>query len=191
MKIYVASSWRNKHQPLVVGVLRAAGHEVYDFRNPPNRSGFAWGHVNPRDWQEWTPEEHRAVLDHPVARAGYESDRGAIDACDVCVLVLPSGRSASWEFGYAFGLGKRCIVFMAEPVEPELMYREAEFAFTMAQLGAAVERAPTPPDTSRDEGGTCEACKGTGRKLLGEGATATFDHCYDCKGTGQGRRDGT
>ena len=35
-KIYVASSWRNQHYPEVVRRLREAGHEVYDFRNPPH-----------------------------------------------------------------------------------------------------------------------------------------------------------
>lgn len=35
MKIYVASSWRNTYYPSVVSALRDAGHDVYDFRNPP------------------------------------------------------------------------------------------------------------------------------------------------------------
>ena len=35
-KIYVASSWRNGVYPEVVAKLREAGHEVYDFRNPPS-----------------------------------------------------------------------------------------------------------------------------------------------------------
>lgn len=34
MKIYVASSWKNRVQPHVVKMLRAFGHEVYDFKNP-------------------------------------------------------------------------------------------------------------------------------------------------------------
>lgn len=34
MRIYVASSWRNTHQPEVVAKLRELGHEVYDFREP-------------------------------------------------------------------------------------------------------------------------------------------------------------
>ena len=37
-KIYVASSWRNEYYPEVVAKLREAGHEVYDFRNPPSPS---------------------------------------------------------------------------------------------------------------------------------------------------------
>ena len=35
-RIYVASSWRNQYYPAVVTRLREAGHEVYDFRNPPH-----------------------------------------------------------------------------------------------------------------------------------------------------------
>ena len=37
-KIYVASSWRNEYYPEVVEKLREAGHEVYDFRNPPSNA---------------------------------------------------------------------------------------------------------------------------------------------------------
>ena len=40
-KIYVASSWRNEYYPEVVRQLREAGHEVYDFRNPPSASSGA------------------------------------------------------------------------------------------------------------------------------------------------------
>lgn len=34
MKIYLASSWRHRGQPNLVAILRGAGQEVYDFRNP-------------------------------------------------------------------------------------------------------------------------------------------------------------
>lgn len=33
-KIYVASSWRNKHQQALVNELRQMGHDVYDLKNP-------------------------------------------------------------------------------------------------------------------------------------------------------------
>jgi len=33
LRVYVASSWRNEFQPGVVAVLKADGHEVYDFRD--------------------------------------------------------------------------------------------------------------------------------------------------------------
>lgn len=140
MKIYVASSWRNQHQQSVVCALRRIGHDVYDFLNPaPGYHGFSWSEID-SNWQQWTPDEYRKALQHPIAKRGYDYDIGALRACDVCVLVLPSGRSASWEFGYAMGSGERGIVCQFDPCEPELMYREAEIVTTLAELVAAVAR---------------------------------------------------
>lgn len=134
MKIYVASSWRNLLQPGIVHALRRCGHEVYDFRNPtPGNKGFAWSDIDP-DWQKWTPSAYRDALQHPIAVKGYSYDIEALKACDACVLVLPSGRSASWEFGYAMGQGKKGYVIQLGEVEPELMYREATILTTMNEL---------------------------------------------------------
>ena len=132
--IYVASSWRNLLQPGIVVALRECGHEVYDFRNPaPGNTGFSWSAIDP-DWKDWTPDEYRQALQHPIAKAGYKLDKDALDVCDTCVLVLPSGRSASWELGYAMGRGKRGVVVQLHEVEPELMYREAEIVASMEDL---------------------------------------------------------
>jgi nucleoside 2-deoxyribosyltransferase len=114
MKIYVASSWRNMLQPAVVTILRRCGHEVYDFRNPaPENSGFSWSEIDP-NWLQWTPQEYRTALNHPIAERGFSHDMTALRQCDACVLVLPSGRSASFEFGWAIGAGKRGAVLMLE-----------------------------------------------------------------------------
>lgn len=134
MKIYVASSWRNLLQPGIVHALRRCGHEVYDFRHPaPGNDGFAWSSIDP-DWQRWTTAQYRTALTHPVARAGYKADIEALRGCDACVLVLPAGRSASWEFGYAMGQGKPGYVAMLEPGEPELMFAEATIIGSMNEL---------------------------------------------------------
>ncbi len=101
MKIYVASSWRNDIQPHVVEALRKAGHEVYDFKNPrPGDNGFHWSDIDP-DWQDWTPEQFIEGLRHPIAASGFASDMDALRDCDACVLVLPCGRSAHLEAGWA------------------------------------------------------------------------------------------
>lgn len=122
MKIYVASSWRNIVQPGIVVMLRRCGHEVYDFRNPaPGNEGFSWREIHP-NWEQWTPQQYREALEHPIAKRGFEYDMSALRECDACVLVLPSGRSASFEFGWAIGNGKRGAVVMFEQCEPELMY---------------------------------------------------------------------
>jgi len=136
MKIYVASSWRNHLQPAIVYALRRCGHEVYDFKNPPSGSGFGWeqtgvsrgpgGHVDVETW--------RKMLAHPVAEAGYASDIAALRDCDAVVYVLPCGRSASWEFGYAMGQGKKGYVVAFGETEPELMFREATILATMDEL---------------------------------------------------------
>lgn len=134
MNIYVASSWRNTLQQGIVAALRHCGHEVYDFRNPePGNTGFSWSNIDP-DWQNWTTEQYREALQSPIAKEGYKLDIEALKACDACVLVLPSGRSASWEFGYAMGQGKMGVVVQFDKVEPELMYREARIVSSMAEL---------------------------------------------------------
>lgn len=123
MKIYVASSWRNKYQPRVVEMLRSLGHEVYDFRNPPHGGGgFAWSHID-RDWEKWTPDQYRLALYNPISVNGFKSDFDGMQWADCCVMVLPCGRSAHAEAGWFSGQGKPTYVYMPEYQEPELMYK--------------------------------------------------------------------
>lgn len=125
-RIYLASSWRNPHQPDLVEQFRAAGHEVYDFRNPaPGNSGFSWSEIDP-DWQRWNTEQYLKALDHPVAERGFGFDLGGMEWATHFVLVMPCGRSAHLEAGWAMGAGKpTAILFRGELAEPELMYKLA------------------------------------------------------------------
>lgn len=123
MKIYVASSWRNPHQPRVVELLRELGHEVYDFRNPaPGNKGFAWSEID-EDWEQWTTEEYVEALKHPIAERGFNSDFDGMKWADTCVMVLPCGRSANTEAGWMKGAGKKVFVYSPVKQEPELMYK--------------------------------------------------------------------
>ena len=122
-KVYVASSWRNEFYPKVVRRLREAGHEVYDFRNPPSGDeGFKWSGVS-EDYMEWSPQQYRDMLQHPKAVRQFKNDIEAMEACDTCVLVLPCGRSAHTEAGWFAGRGKMTIAYIPERQEPELMYK--------------------------------------------------------------------
>lgn len=128
MKIYVASSWRNKFHSWVVDRLRFHGHEVYDFKNPGvDKHAFSWKGVIPnyQQGEKVTAEEYRRALTHPRAAQGYAYDIGALKWCDAVVYVLPCGKSASWEFGFAMGEGKAGFVVMFEPDDPDLMFSEA------------------------------------------------------------------
>ena len=125
MKIYVASSWRNEEQPGVVKLLREAEYEVYDFKNPTEGdAGFHWSDIDP-NWQNWTPEEFRDHLNHPIAQEGFSKDINAMHWADVCVLVMPCGRSAHSEAGWMQGHSKPTLILLSDG-EPELMYRMFE-----------------------------------------------------------------
>lgn len=159
MNIYVASSWRNLFQPQVVALLRSLGQTVYDFRNPfhPQREGggFMWSDID-GDWQRWSPAQYRKALEHSIARQGFKSDMEALENADMCLLVLPCGRSAHLELGFAVGQRKKTAVYYPDALvdmavitqpEPELMNKmcdrillgEKELA---AYVGACSTYAP-------------------------------------------------
>lgn len=122
--IYLASSWKNTYYPSVLAALRAAGHDVYDFRNPgAGTDGFKWSNLDP-NWLEWSPEKYKhQLMENPLTEQQFGNDLRAIEACDCCVLLLPCGRSAHTEAGYFAGQGKPVYVLIPEKQEPELMYR--------------------------------------------------------------------
>ena len=126
MNIYVASSWRNLEQEKVVQYLRVAGHDVYDYRHPTNNNeGFHWKEIDD-GYDEWNAAQFRESLEHDIANVGFQYDYNALQWADVCVLVLPCGRSAHLEAGWAIGQGKpTCILLDKKPV-PELMYKMAD-----------------------------------------------------------------
>lgn len=80
------------------------------------------------DWER--AEDYLAMVNHPVAITGFESDFGAMQRADAFVLVLPCGKSAHLELGWAAGAGKRTAILLEDPVEPELMYRMVDLMTT-------------------------------------------------------------
>jgi hypothetical protein len=122
-RVYVASSWRNATQPAVVAALRLAGFFVYDFREPGvSQLGFSWSAIDD-NWKDWDAESFRVALQHPSAQRGFAFDMTALLASAATVLVLPCGRSAHLELGYAVGAGQRTYVLSEDThIEPELMY---------------------------------------------------------------------
>lgn len=141
LRIYVASSWRNQEHQNVVAALRNLGHDVYDFKNPPGKTGFSWSQTTVG--KPSRPRDLKATLDDPVAVAGFREDMRHLRACDVCVFVAPAGLSASLELGWAAGAGKATIVYVPDDAydndglddrmrsfEPELMWKVASRIIT-------------------------------------------------------------
>jgi hypothetical protein len=142
-RVYLASSWRNQFHTDVHDLVCSAGHDVYNFREPADgETGFAWAEMDP-DWQKWTPDIFvNQLCRSPVAKRGYSFDKAALDWCDTCVCLLPCGRSAHLEAGYAIGRGKYTIFYLkTEQFEPELMYLLGDNWVTSdAQLLTALRR---------------------------------------------------
>lgn len=124
MKIYLASSWRNQYQAAVLAELRAAGHIVYDFKNPaPDDTGFSWTKTDPELKTDLTVARLKRSLAHPAAVRGFGHDAHGMETADACVLLLPSGMSAHLEAGWIGGSGRLVVVLAPELREPELMYK--------------------------------------------------------------------
>ena len=76
------------------------------------------------NWLKWNLRQYVHNVHKPLADKGFKFDRDALHWCDTCVLILPCGRSAHLEAGYAAGQGKRTIFMLSmDKFEPELMYR--------------------------------------------------------------------
>lgn len=126
MKIYVASSWRNDKQSEVVKALRKEYFEVYDFKQPvEGDNGFHWSEID-IGWKDWTPQQYRRCLEHPIAKRGYNTDFAAMEWADVFIGVQPFGVSASLEMGWAAGAGKPTVLLL-DTGEPELMVKMLDF----------------------------------------------------------------
>jgi hypothetical protein len=73
------------------------------------------------DWE--AADDYLRMVAHPRAIEGYDADFAAMEKADTFVMVLPCGKSAHLELGWAVGAGKRTCILLEDPVEPELMYR--------------------------------------------------------------------
>jgi hypothetical protein len=124
----------------VCAALQTSGIAHYDFRNPPESTGFSWREVRPGyDGEVHATEvrtkgadyealdDYLGMVTHERAIAGYEADFKALQEADAVVLVLPCGKSAHLELGWAAGAGTHTAILAEDPIEPELMYRMVDY----------------------------------------------------------------
>ena len=141
-RVYIASSWRNPLHDAVVTELKAAAIAHYNYREPaPGEAGFSWREIE-ESWQDWTTERYLSALRSPIAEAAYQRDLSGLYWANTLLLVCPSGRSAFWELGFAFGRGKRTIVLLADEGAAgfDLMIADSELVTTIADAIEAVRR---------------------------------------------------
>ena len=133
VRIYTASSWRNKYYEGVVKRLKEEGFEVYDFRNAISTEGqklaFDWKQIDP-DWEKWNIERYLNVLEcNELSQNAFESDFRGMEEADICLLILPCGKSSHLEAGYMKGMGKTLYIYMPELERAELTYKLANFIY--------------------------------------------------------------
>ena len=126
---YVASSWRNPLHTAVCAALRSVDLDHYDFKDS---EGFHWSEVMPSylpgvQNQHIPMEEYLEALQHLRAQAGFARDWEAMQAADTFILVLPAGRSAHLELGWAMGQDKHTAILLEDPIVPDLMYKMADY----------------------------------------------------------------
>jgi hypothetical protein len=134
--IYVASSWRNPHYGGVLDALEQWNIKYYDWRD---EEGFHWSdvfgvmelpmtaaEVTHRKVEHWTEPIPVWVFDqalqHPLAEAGFQRDLQNLYVAEALIMLLPCGKSAHLEAGFAAALKKPTAIYAKEPIQPELMY---------------------------------------------------------------------
>lgn len=127
MKIYLASSWRNKVAVLALKkFLVEEGHEVDAFCDPSDgRYVFDW-----RDLPNAEQLNAKTFLQDERTQRACREDIAKIEWADALVLILPCGRSSHWEAGEVKGRGKKVFIYGPMPAgEFDVLYARADGIF--------------------------------------------------------------
>jgi nucleoside 2-deoxyribosyltransferase len=130
--VYLIGSLKNPKIPEIARVLRENGYEVVD-------DWYAPGPEADDYWQKYEKQRgrtYREALNGLHVKHVFEFDKYHLDRCDIAVLVMPAGKSAHLELGYAIGRGKHGFVLLdKEPERFDIMYRFADdVVYTVDEL---------------------------------------------------------
>lgn len=122
MKVYVLGSLRNPRIPEIGNLLRAEGYDAFEDWYSPGRQ-------TDTKWMEYERKRGRTFFEAIQgyhAKHVFEFDKHHLDQADAVVMVLPCGKSAHLEFGYAIGQGKPAfMLFDGEPKRFDIMVQFA------------------------------------------------------------------
>jgi hypothetical protein len=137
--VYLIGSLKNPRVPEVAAVLREHGYDVVDDWYAPGPDADDY-------WQAYERQRGRTfreALKGLHARHVFEFDKYHLDRCDIAILVMPAGRSAHLELGYAIGRGKHGFILLdREPERFDVMYAfPKDVVYTVDELVEALGRA--------------------------------------------------
>lgn len=138
MIIYIIGSLKNPRVVEIGNKLRELGHEVVDdwYAPGPDADDY-W-----RDYERLRGRTYREALKGLHVGHVFAFDKYHIDRSQVVVLVMPAGKSAHLELGYAIGSGKIGYILLdGEPERWDIMYRFANDVFyTVDELVEAIKK---------------------------------------------------
>lgn len=132
-KIYIASSWKLFPilRPLAQKI-RTIGYDVYLFCDEHEEAARLSLNIRARpEAEEWTTID---CLTNEDATKIFSLNMIKLNACDIVLLVMPSGKSAHLEAGYAKGKGKPIIAWGEfQKGDWDAMYGLFDFVFRPEQ----------------------------------------------------------
>ena len=139
MKIYLASSWKNKEAVLELAKwLRADGHEVDAFCDGKTRISFNWSelsHIIHKEGWNINDLDAKSMMKHWRVQTAFQEDKTYLDWSDAVIMLMPCGRSAHLEAGYAAGSGKKLYIIGGfKRGEFETMYGFADGIYYYSEL---------------------------------------------------------
>lgn len=124
--IYLIGSLRNENIPLIGDQLRKEGFDVFDewFSAGPEADDYF------KKYHDERGVSYDTALKGYAARHIFEFDKRHLDRCDIALLVLPAGKSAHLELGYAVGKGKTGYIYLDKiPERYDIMYQFSNGVF--------------------------------------------------------------
>lgn len=124
--LYLTGSLRNPRVPEIANRLRGVGHQVFD-------DWYASGNEADEKWQAYEQQRGRTyeeALNGLAADHVCEYDFKHLALADSIVLILPAGKSAHIEYGWALGCHKPAYIYFDQlPERWDVMYKRATRRF--------------------------------------------------------------
>lgn len=121
-KIYIGGALANPEIVRITKLLMAQGYDVFSEWYCPGPEAD----VNWLNYQKELGFSYREAMKRPAAQFIFNFDKHHIDEADVFVMMMPCGKSAHLELGYAIGSGKVGIIYLPEePDRADIMHNFA------------------------------------------------------------------
>lgn len=119
VQVFINGALKNERIPIIGETLRNRGYDVLDEWISPGRQAD-------ENWQTYEKVRGRTYAEALRGRHAthvFLYDRAHIDMADIALLVMPAGKSAMLELGYAKGRGKLAYIFLdgQEPDRYDIM----------------------------------------------------------------------